>query len=223
MLVRMPLLIHQSDDLLVINKPTNLSLLQDRSSADNLWQQLTGEFGKLFLVHRLDKGTSGVLLVARTQALQSQLTRAFAQRRVQKFYCATVLPKLALHGSGRIDLPLTRGRKSRYRIAAQRSQIVRQDDSWSLAEPTDAGLPSLTRVRKLDKTSAATQGELVLAPHTGRTHQLRVHLAWIGHPILGDPLYGRPKDPAQQHPRLRLHCHRLVIPGLGSFHADRPW
>jgi 23S rRNA-/tRNA-specific pseudouridylate synthase len=63
---------------------------------------------------------------------------------------------------------------------------------------------------------------LLLAPRTGRTHQLRVHLSWIGHPILGDRIYGRPDDPAQQADRLYLHAHRIVLPEFGSFSAPVP-
>ena len=59
----------------------------------------------------------------------------------------------------------------------------------------------------------------MLMPKTGRTHQLRVHLSWIGHPILGDQLYGRPQDSAQQAGRLYLHAHKLVLPGIGAFKA----
>lgn len=231
MLVRMLPLIYQDSDLLVVNKPSNISLLEDRSGAANLWDQLKTEFGKLHLVHRLDKGTSGVLLVARNPSLQKHLTQAFNARQVRKFYCATVLGPLALTGTGHIDLPLQPGRKSRYRIAAPRTAILRSKNHWHLddqhlANPTSPHFPSYSRVRVLDSDTANPDGirnELLLAPKTGRTHQLRVHLAWIGYPILGDTIYGKPKAPEQQHERLRLHSHRLVAPGIGSFQAPRPW
>lgn len=231
MLVRMLPLIYQDSDLLVVNKPSNISLLQDRSGAANLWDQLKAEFGKLHLVHRLDKGTSGVLLVARNAALQKHLTQAFNAREVRKYYCATVLGPLALTGTGHINLPLQPGRKSRYRIAAPRTAILRSEDHWHLDDqhlnnPANPNFPSYSRIRVLDPETAATDrrnSELLLAPKTGRTHQLRVHLAWIGYPILGDTIYGKPKAPEQQHERLRLHSHRLVAPGLGNFQAPRPW
>jgi len=231
MLVRMQPLIYQDRDLLVVNKPSNLALLQDRSGADNLWNQLKAEFGNLHLVHRLDKGTSGVLLVARNAALQKRLTQAFNARQVDKYYCATVLGNLQLDTTGHIDLPLRPGRKSRYRIAGPREAIQRTQNHWQLAtdQQPDAqtpNFPSYSRVRVLNAShpdAASETSELLLAPKTGRTHQLRVHLAWIGYPILGDTLYGKPKAPEQQHERLRLHCHRLVIPEIGAFCASRPW
>lgn len=231
MLVPMLPLIYQDSDLLVVNKPSNISLLQDRSGAANLWDQLKAEFGKLHLVHRLDKGTSGVLLVARKASLQKHLTQAFNARKVRKYYCATVVDPMALTGTGHINLPLQPGRKSRYRIAAPRAAILKSQNLWHLddehlANPADPNFPSYSRLRVLDPNPTdrvSRSNELLLAPRTGRTHQLRVHLAWIGYPILGDTIYGRPKAQEQQHERLRLHSHRLVAPGLGSFQAPRPW
>jgi 23S rRNA-/tRNA-specific pseudouridylate synthase len=79
---------------------------------------------------------------------------------------------------------------------------------------------SLTRLRVI--SSSADGSTVLLNPSTGRTHQLRVHLAWIGHPIAGDALYGNPADPAQRRERLMLHAHRLVLPGFGTFHAPLP-
>ncbi len=227
MLGRMRRLIYSDNDLLIVNKPSGLSLLADRSGAPNLWDQLKQEYGKLYLVHRLDKDTSGVLAVARTQSLQTQLTGYFRDRQVQKFYCARVLGTLALAGSGEIDLPLTKGRKSRYRIAAQRADIVREQDKWQLqpgAHIHPQSVVAQTRVRLLGLNQTPQKGtDLVLRPTTGRTHQLRVHLSWIGHPILGERLYGKPKDLAQQADRLYLHAHRLQFPGFPAFLAPIPW
>lgn len=231
MLVRMLPLIYQDSDLLVVNKPSNIALLQDRSGAANLWEQLKAEHGKLYLVHRLDKGTSGVLLVARNATLQKQLTKAFQDRRVRKYYCARVLGNLSLPKTGHINLPLQPGRKSRYRIAAPRAAICRSHNHWHLddehlAKPAEPNYPSYSRVRLLSNSADALRGhtsELLLAPKTGRTHQLRVHLSWIGFPIIGDQLYGRPKSPEQRDERLRLHAHRVTVPGFGSFSAARPW
>ncbi|MGD8417672.1 MAG: RNA pseudouridine synthase [Pseudomonadales bacterium] len=209
-------MLHRSDDLVVVNKPADVSLLADRSGAACLWDALPELLGaRPYLVHRLDKPTSGVLAVALNPESQRRLTRLFQSRAVRKYYLAGVtghpLP------AGRIDLPLRKGRKSRYRVAGPRSGIVEHDGHFSLAHPTGDGHPSLTRFRRL--AQSPTHALLLLAPRTGRTHQLRVHLAWIGHPILGDRLYGAPGDPSQQAPRLMLHAHRLVLPGFGSFSA----
>lgn len=211
-------------ELLVIDKPAGLSTLRDRSGAADLWALLTAEFGPLFLVHRLDKGTSGVLLVARTQALQQRLTRAFAARDTCKLYRANVVGSPALLGTGAIDLPLRKGRKSRYRVAGQRDQIRRHGDRWALAEAgadlEAPGVDAQTRLRCLRQRES--HSELLLRPETGRTHQLRVHLAWIGHPIVGDRIYGRPGDAAQQCARMLLHAWRLRVPGVGQWTVAVP-
>jgi len=214
-------ILHRDRQLAVIDKPADLSLLADRSGAPNLWDALPTLLGsKPYLVHRLDKGTSGVLLIALDQHTQSALTRAFAERRVSKYYVAWVAGQLRIAGTQMIDLPLKAGRKSRFRVAGQRDAIERHPNGWRIAAKDPAGLASLTRLRVLAHRPGATQ--LLLAPVTGRTHQLRVHLAWIGHPILGDNLYGKPGSAAQAAERLLLHCHRLVVPGYGTFRAGLP-
>lgn len=202
--------IYLDDDLAVVNKPSGVALLADRSGAPCLWDSLREELGKPLLVHRLDKGTSGVLAVARNRATQSRLTRAFQQRDVRKIYLARVRGTLRVRGTGTIDLPLRPGRKSRYRVAGNRNGIVRRADCWLHTAP-DEGHPSCTRFRVLHAQAANTC--LLLQPLTGRTHQLRVHLSWIGHPILGDNLYGSPDAPEQRAQRLMLHALHLRLPG----------
>ncbi|MFK7912712.1 MAG: RluA family pseudouridine synthase [Pseudomonadales bacterium] len=203
-------------ELLVINKPAGLSVLRDRSGQVDLWQRLSARFGKLYQVHRIDKATSGLLLVARSQSLQSSLTRHFNDRTARKTYLAEVHGELQMLGTGCIDLPLRKGRKSRYRVAAQRDSITRSGDCWQV-EATDSGVAASTRLRILQTLPARTR--LLLQPRTGRTHQLRVHLAWIGHAIVGDPLYGKGQDTAPE-PRMLLHAARLVIPGHGRWQAQ---
>jgi tRNA pseudouridine32 synthase / 23S rRNA pseudouridine746 synthase len=213
-------ILYQNDQLVVLNKPSGLSVLRDRSGASCLWDQLPDLLnGKPYQVHRIDKGTSGALLVARDAQTQKALTQAFHSRQVRKYYLAWVTG--SVERAGLIDLPLRRGRKSRYRVAGQRADIVDNGRSWQLAGSCDpAGLASSTRMRPLRHSEARSL--LLLQPLTGRTHQLRVHLSWIGHPILGDQLYGRQADPLQQSTRLQLHCHRLVVPGFGSYAAPLP-
>ena len=210
--------------LWVFNKPSGVAVLADRTSPECLWNDLKRLLPpglRPYLVHRLDKGTSGVWAVATSQACQRELTRAFEARSVRKYYVARVTAAPKLTGTGLIDLPLKRGRKSRYRIAGAREAIRRRDNTWQLQEAGrgasgQEGFASRTRFRRLGKT-------LVLAqPLTGRTHQLRVHLAWTGSAIKGDHLYGSKADERQRWPRLALHCHRLVIPGVGSFRASAP-
>jgi RluA family pseudouridine synthase len=211
--------LHRNDDLLVLNKPANVSLLADRSGQPCYWDALRQTLGDRtpYLVHRLDKGTSGVLLVALTRSAQRDLTRAFHQRAVRKFYVAWVVGSMALASTHTIDLPLKRGRKSRFRVAGPREQIRQQATRWVLPATDTAGHPATTRIRTL--ATGHDRSLMLLAPRTGRSHQLRVHLSWIGYPIVGDHLYGRPTDPMQRADRLQLHCHRLVIPGFGTYRA----
>jgi tRNA pseudouridine32 synthase/23S rRNA pseudouridine746 synthase/23S rRNA pseudouridine1911/1915/1917 synthase len=209
-----PTVLFEGDGWLAIDKPSGVSLLADRSGARSMWDDLEAWFGarggRPLLVHRLDKGTSGVLLVASDPSRQAELTRAFQSRRVHKFYLARVVGDFAFAGTGVIDLPLRKGRKSRYRIAGPREAIRRRGSTWRLAGRQDDGLEALTRLRRVVGDRRSTL--LALQPITGRTHQVRVHLAWIGYPILGDHLYGKSDDPKQRAPRLALHCHRLVVP-----------
>lgn len=212
-------LIYDCADFVALNKPSGLSVLKDRSGAPCLWDALPELIGgKPYQVHRLDKGTSGVMLIARTAVAQKQLSASFRLRTARKFYLCWVVgaPPVA----GLINLPLKKGRKSRYRIAGERADIEhRPDRGWSLANPGGEGVDAQTRIRLL---KSGPRSLLLAAPKTGRTHQLRVHLSWIGYPIVGDHLYGRPSDPLQRADRLQLHCHRLVVPGVGSFTARLP-
>jgi RluA family pseudouridine synthase len=207
----------RNDEFLALNKPSGVSLFADRSGEPNLWdalkEQLAQDQQVPRSVHRLDKGTSGVLLVAFTRSAQRELNRALnpaiAAATVRKFYLARASGDLHLDGTGEVDLPLRKGRKSRYRVAGPREAIHREADIWRLGGAAEPGYESQTRLRRLNSIGADTL--LVLAPKTGRTHQLRVHLSWIGHPIRGDHLYGRPDSDAQRWPRLALHCHRMVF------------
>jgi tRNA pseudouridine32 synthase/23S rRNA pseudouridine746 synthase/23S rRNA pseudouridine1911/1915/1917 synthase len=206
--------LYRDDSLLAIDKPSGVAVLADRSGAPCLWDELKAALVPVrpLLVHRLDKGTSGVLIVALDPARQAELTRAFASRRVRKYYLARIAGAPSIAGTAVIDLPLRPGRKSRYRVAGRREDIHRIGATFALRGGSRDGAPSITRLRVVRRGTRSTL--VALAPVTGRTHQLRVHLAWIGHPILGDHLYGRPDDPAQRWPRLALHCHRVHVPGL---------
>ncbi|MCR9278518.1 MAG: RNA pseudouridine synthase [Pseudomonadaceae bacterium] len=210
-------ILSETDDLWVLNKPSGISLLADRSGAGCLWDQVKAQLGKAYLVHRLDKGTSGVLLIAKTQACQSNLTRAFQARLIGKHYVASVVGDWSARSTRIIDLPLRKGRKSRYRVAGERENIKLRGSTYEVSPGQPDGKVSTTRVRRLKQLPERT---LVSAkPTTGRTHQLRVHLAWVGYPIVGDHLYGKPDDPRQRASRLALHCHKLVLPTSDTFVA----
>ena len=195
--------------LVAVEKPSGLLSqsglgpdLQDAVPA-----RLRAAWGELRLVHRLDRDTSGLLLLARDADAHRALSRAFAERRVRKTYRADVWGQPAGLW-GRIEAPLARARRQppQHRVHP-------------------LGRPSRTLWRRLASDGGTTR--LALRPRTGRSHQLRVHLAWLGHPILGDPLYGHARSRAQA-PRLQLHACGLVFPHPHNgeriaLHSPPPW
>lgn len=233
-----PTILLENQDLLALDKPSGLSVLADRvaaESATDLWNWLLQRHKSAkkpapLLVHRIDKATSGLLLIAQTRRAQRSLTRQFTEHRALKSYLAWVVggPPAEIH-AGRIDLPLCPGRKGRFRVAGPRASIVmtrrgvaRAD--WRLAPdaPPPPGEksahPSQTDFRVLRRESGRTL--LLLKPRTGRTHQLRVHLSWVGWPIVHDPLYGPansggagapPAGKGLAIPRMLLHARALTF------------
>ncbi|HEY9290843.1 MAG TPA: RNA pseudouridine synthase [Microlunatus sp.] len=199
--IRTDRVLYEDDLVTVIDKPGGVSLIGERHESDLMQQaREAGDF--VMPAHRIDKVTSGVVLLARDQATHAVLTRQFSERSVIKEYLAVVRePGLGDHG--RIDLPLSVGRKSRVRVAANREDIAEtRPGHWGV--PADAvfdhvrSYPASTDFRTLAETD--DHAVLALRPHTGRRHQLRVQLAWIGHPIEGDPLFCKP-------PGARTHLH----------------
>lgn len=182
--------VHADEQLLVFDKPAGLLSVPGRGAdhQDCLSARAQALWPDALVVHRLDMATSGLLLMARGLAMQRLLSTAFAQRRVAKRYIAVVQGQPAAD-SGSIAAPLGPDWPNRPR------QIV---------DPVH-GKPSLTHWSVLAR--AGSQARLALEPVTGRSHQLRVHLASIGHPILGDPLYGD----AASAPRLLLHACTLAF------------
>ncbi len=212
-------LLHEDADILIVNKPTGLTVhpgagQPDGTLANALAWHLRGlpELGgsdRPGIVHRLDKATSGVMVIARTEAAQRTLSQAFAERAVAKTYLACV------HGRpsderGDIDAAIGRAPQHRTKMAIRREGGRDAFTAWRI----ERTLPRHTLVRCL--------------PRTGRTHQIRVHLAHLGHPIVGDKTYGRPNAPGEEHaPRLLLHAWRIGFrhPGTGesvSFEAPLP-
>lgn len=193
--------------MLVADKPTGLLSVPGRGEArqDCLQRRLENSRGSLTAVHRLDMDTSGLIVFARTPSAARSLSRAFEMRRVAKRYRALA------HGipagtRGEIDLPIGRDWSMRPLRKADR----------------DAGQPALTRWSLIEDCGG--HALLELEPETGRTHQLRVHLQAIGHPICGDRLYGRP-DGFQ---RLCLHACQLALQhpesaDLLEFWSDAPF
>ena len=199
-------LIYRDESLIVVNKPAGLLAVPGRGAdkQDCVASRVQAEFPDALVVHRLDMATSGLLLFARGTEMQRLLSRRFRERAVQKRYVAMVAGRLEPL-SGKIDLPLICDWPNRPRQKVDH----------------ESGKPSLTRYRILAHDAATDTTRVELEPVTGRTHQLRVHLAAIGYPILGDVLYeGRAAE------RLMLHaCSLNFIHPLGSeplFLASEP-
>lgn len=177
--------------ILVVSKPAGLLSVPGRGpeKADCLQARIGAQFPGARAVHRLDMETSGLIVLARTARAHRRLSMAFAGRGVHKVYVARVAGHVP-DPAGEIDLPL----------AADWPHRPRQK-----VDPA-TGKPSLTRFERL--CAGRNESRLELSPVTGRTHQLRVHLAAIGHPILGDSLYGDAES-RNAAPRLQLHACAL--------------
>jgi len=202
--VRATSVLLEDDKVLVLDKPAGISVMGERHGTDLV--ELAEEAGeRLFPAHRVDKVTSGAVLFAKDVATHGGLTRQFNKRTVDKAYLV-VTATAGLPDRGTVELPLSVGRKTRVRIAAAREAIRFDEaaDRWWVAEDDLLDVknyPSTTHFRTL--WSDGRHSVLVARPVTGRRHQIRVHLAWIGHPILGDPLF----DKAAAAAGLRTHLH----------------
>lgn len=183
-----PDLIYCDDALVVVNKPAGLLAVPGRGEdkQDCLSARLQQEFPDALVVHRLDMATSGLMVFARGVEIQRRLSNMFRDRKVEKHYVAVVAGKLQPE-TGEVNLPIA---------ADWPNRPLRKIDA-------ELGKPSLTRYRVVGQDGDTTRVEL--EPVTGRTHQLRVHMSAIGHPILGDALYGD----ATSAPRLLLHASSL--------------
>ena len=196
--IRAGTVLYEDDAALVLNK-AGLAVMGERHDTDLV--RLAEEAGeKLYPAHRIDKVTSGVLLLAKDLRLHGDLTRQFNRRTVDKVYLA-ITATTGLPARGTIELPLSVGRKNRVRVAANRAAIAYDPAQSRWSVPRDE---QFQEVRTYPSTTTfltvAGDGEhtvLAVSPVTGRRHQIRVHLAWIGHPIEGDPLFaGRRPPPA---------------------------
>jgi tRNA pseudouridine32 synthase/23S rRNA pseudouridine746 synthase len=180
--------LHLEPAFVVLAKPAGLLSEPGRGpdKRDSLLVRAQAVWHDARIVHRLDMMTSGVIVLARETLAHAVLSQAFREREVDKRYEALVHGRPA-RDEGAIDLPLAVDWPNRPR------QVVCHD----------RGKPSLTHYRVVGETGVDGLTRIALAPVTGRTHQLRVHLAALGCPIAGDPFYGRPGDGA---PRMMLHA-----------------
>ena len=187
-------MLHADAQVLVIDKPAGLSVHAGTKPQDHL-EMFVGGLGLAWagpprLAHRLDKDTSGCLALARTAEVAAALGQAFRTRQVGKTYLAVVTGQPGRR-SGTVAAPLLKVR------AAGGARVLAHPHGW-------AAITRWTVLATGDRWSVVR-----LEPSTGRMHQLRAHMAFLGHPILGDPIYGPDRMPSVP---LHLHAQRLILP-----------
>jgi len=187
-----PEILFQDEHYIVLNKPANLLSVPGRGpdKQDCLSARVQARFPSALIVHRLDYDTSGLLMMALTKPAQSEAGKLFQNRAIDKTYTA-IVAGVPDQSSGSIDLPI------RCDIERRPLQIIDHDQ----------GKSALTHWR-LVESYPNQSSRIELSPHTGRSHQLRLHMKALGHPILGDNLYGSAETHAMS-PRLLLHATRL--------------
>lgn len=201
--------LHEDGHIVAVNKPSGLLSVPGKGDhlADCLMVRVQAVFPDALLVHRLDRDTSGVIVLALTAHAQRSLSMQFEKRTTKKTYVARVQGQVA-EKTGTVELPL----------------IVDWPNRPLQKVCHETGKPAVTDWRVLKQTEDETRVRLF--PRTGRSHQLRVHMLALGHPILGDPLYA--PETVDAHPRLMLHSEELRInhpeSGKGlSFRAKAPF
>lgn len=206
-------ILFEDERILLINKPTGISVTADRSGSPDVLKLLNRQMSPsepLRLVHRLDKETSGILLIAKNKVSQSNYSRLFAKRHIQKLYLALVKGPLA-HEGGSIKDPIARSKRNPQAMHIHPRLGKPAHTVWK--QLADFGTISLVSVQII----------------TGRTHQVRIHFSHRGMPLAIDPIYGtteplmlssfkpgyRPKHNRSEPPmidRLTLHAYQLTVP-----------
>jgi 23S rRNA pseudouridine955/2504/2580 synthase len=208
------LVLYEDEEVLALNKPAGLAVQGGTKTSKHI-DRLLSAWGEGLerprLVHRLDRDTSGVLVLGKSPGAAAKLAGAFAKRRAQKTYWALVagLPK---PGQGVLELPLVK------KGVGDREMVVPAEEGDERAEAAETEFVTLSR-------AADKAAWMALWPHTGRTHQLRAHMLAMGHPILGDPKY-RTEASAELSGdlKLQLHARRLVLahPSRGQLVLEAP-
>jgi 23S rRNA pseudouridine955/2504/2580 synthase len=208
------LVIYEDEEVLALNKPSGLAVQGGTKTTKHV-DRLLSAWGEGLerprLVHRLDRDTSGVLVLGKTPAAAARLAGAFAKRRAQKVYWAIVagFPK---PGEGLLELPLAK------KGVGDREMMVPTDPKDPHAETAETEFVTVTR-------AGPRAAWMALWPHTGRTHQLRAHMLALGHPILGDTKYNNPASvELSQGLKMQLHARRLILPhpSRGSLVLEAP-
>jgi 23S rRNA pseudouridine955/2504/2580 synthase len=196
------LVLYEDEEVLVLNKPSGLAVQGGTKTSKHV-DRLLSAWGEGLerprLVHRLDRDTSGVLVLGKTPGAAAKLSGAFARRRAEKTYWALVAgaPKPP---EGVLELPLAK------KGVGDREMVVPADPKDPAAEPAETEFVTVSR-------AAHRVTWMALRPYTGRTHQLRAHMLAMGHPILGDPKYGNEASAdLSSGLKLQLHARRLTLP-----------
>ena len=200
------LVLYEDEEVLVLNKPSGLAVQGGTKTTKHV-DRLLSAWGEGLerprLVHRLDRDTSGVLVLGKSPGAAAKLAGAFARRKAQKTYWALVVghPKPS---EGVMELPLIK------RGVGDRELVVPANPKEAGAEPAETEFVMISR-------AGARVAWMALRPHTGRTHQLRAHMLAMGHPILGDPKYGDAASASlSEGLKLQLHARRLTLPHPSS-------
>jgi tRNA pseudouridine32 synthase/23S rRNA pseudouridine746 synthase len=194
-------ILFEDEELVAVEKLAGMLVIPARKPEEGSTLQQLAEKqagGKLFVVHRLDRDASGVVVFAKTAAAHKRLCALFESREARKTYRVAVLGRL--EGEGRIEAPLREFGSGRVGVSPE-------------------GKPSLTLWRSLSAAGDSSLLEVGLV--TGRRHQIRVHLFSIGHPVLGDALYGKDR-PVGGAKRLLLHALQLELPGRAPMVCEPP-
>ena len=188
-------ILYEDDSLLMINKPSGLLSLSGKNplNFDSVHYRLKKDFPNATLVHRLDFGTSGIMLVALNKEVNANLTKQFQARTVQKHYIAFLDGQL-VNDEGVLDFPISKNKEN---FPLQKICFLE-------------GKTAITHYRVLERFTSPDITKVEFIPATGRTHQLRIHSREMGHSILGCDLYAS-KDVFNMAKRLMLHAYSLVF------------
>lgn len=183
-----PSILHLDKHIVVVNKPAGLLSVPGLYNKNSVVAHLEQEFGEIHVIHRLDQDTSGILVYGRSKKALTGVQQQFEKQQTRKVYEALLIGQLR-GNRGCVNLPICVDWPNR-----PLQKISHTDGRYAL-----------TRWQRLEQTSSNTRVELY--PQTGRSHQLRIHMLNLGHPIVGDPFYA--PQSAIENPRLMLHAREL--------------